>query len=203
MGLTPEGMLARVATILPHLTRLPLDDMRGQAVVVASPDVVAEALRALRDDAQLQMDFLADLTAVDYLGRTPRYEVVYQLQSITRHHRLRVKTCLDEPEPVVPTASGLWKSAQWAEREVFDMFGIAFAGHPDLRRILMYPEFQGHPLLKDYPVQKTQPLVEYRTEQEAGVPLDKLAPFRDDEGLAFGRMDFAGRTRAREDEDVS
>ena len=155
-------MLARVATILPHLTRLPLDEMRGQAVIVAAPDVVVEALRTVRDDAELQMDCLIDLTAVDYLGRSPRYEVVYQLQSITRHHRLRVKTCLDEPEPVVPTASGLWKSAQWAEREVFDMFGIHFAGHPDLRRILMYPEFQGHPLRKDYPLNQRWPLVPER-----------------------------------------
>ena len=160
--MTPEALLARVATILPHATQLALEEMRGQAVVVVQPDLVAEALRTLRDDPELRMDVLSDLTAVDYFGRTPRYEVVYQLRSITQHHRLRVKTPIDGPEPVVPTATGLWKSAQWAERECFDMFGIRFAGHPDLRRILMYPEFQGHPLRKDYPLNQRWELVPER-----------------------------------------
>jgi NADH-quinone oxidoreductase subunit C len=162
VGLTPEAVLARVETILPRLTRLPLDETRGQAVVLAAPEVVVDALRALRDDAELRMDLLADLTAVDYLGRAPRFEIVYQLQSVTHHHRLRVKSPVDGPEPVVPTASGIWKSALWAEREVFDMFGIGFAGHPDLRRILMYPEFQGHPLRKDYPLNQRWALVPER-----------------------------------------
>ncbi len=76
--------------------------------------------------------------------------------------------------------------ADWFEREACDMMGVRFRGHPDLRRILMYPEFEGHPLLKGYPAQHTQPLVPYRTEEEA-LPLGKLAPFRDDEGMSFGR----------------
>jgi len=160
--LTPEALLARVATLLPRLARLPLEDMRGQAVVVAAPDGAIDALRTLRDDAELRFELLADLTAVDYLGRSPRYEVVYQLQSLALHHRLRVKVPVDGDDPVVPTASGLWKSALWAEREVFDMFGIRFVGHPDLRRILMYPEFQGHPLRKDYPLNQRWPLVPER-----------------------------------------
>jgi NADH-quinone oxidoreductase subunit C len=162
VGLTPEAVLARVATILPALTRLPLDGMRGQAVVTAVPDGLPDALRTLRDDPELAFDLLADLTAVDYLGRSPRFEVVYQLQSIAKHHRLRVKVPVEGPEPVVPTASGVWKSALWAEREAFDMFGIRFAGHPDLRRILMYPEFQGHPLRKDYPLNQRWALVPER-----------------------------------------
>jgi NADH-quinone oxidoreductase subunit C len=162
VGLTPEAVLARVATILPDLTRLPLDGMRGQAVATGTPGVLPEALRVLRDDPELRFDLLADLTAVDYLGRSPRFEVVYQLQSIAQHHRLRLKILVDDPEPVVPTASGVWKSALWAEREAFDMFGIRFAGHPDLRRILMYPEFQGHPLRKDYPLNKRWALVPER-----------------------------------------
>jgi NADH-quinone oxidoreductase subunit C len=162
VGLTPEAVLARVETILPELTRLPLDAMRGQAVVTAPPSALPDALRVLRDDAELRFDLLADLTAVDYLGRAPRFEVVYQLQSVVLHHRLRVKTSVDGPEPVVPSASGVWKSALWAEREAFDMFGIRFAGHPDLRRILMYPEFQGHPLRKDYPLNQRWALVPER-----------------------------------------
>jgi NADH-quinone oxidoreductase subunit C len=136
--------------------------MRGQAVVVATPEGVVEALRTLRDDPELAFDLLADLTAVDYLGRSPRFEVVYQLQSTAKHHRLRVKVPIDGPEPVVPSATAIWKSARWAERETFDMFGIRFDGHPDLRRILMYPEFQGHPLRKDYPLNQRWSLVPER-----------------------------------------
>jgi NADH-quinone oxidoreductase subunit C len=162
VGLTPEALLARVATILPRLTRLPLEDMRGQGVVVAPLDGLGDALRTLRDDPELRFDLLADLSAVDYLGRTPRFEVVYQLKSIPQTHRLRVKVPVDGDAPAVPTASGVWKSALWAEREVFDMFGIRFAGHPDLRRILMYPEFQGHPLRKDYPLNQRWSIVPER-----------------------------------------
>ena len=162
MGLTPDAVLARVATILPQAERLPLDEMRGQAVVVVVTDAVAATLQSLRDDPELAFDFLVDLSAVDYLGKTPRFEVVYHLQSTERCHRLRVKAPVDGPDPVVPTVSSLWKSALWAEREVWDMFGIRFAGHPDLRRILMYPEFEGHPLRKDYPLNKRWALVPER-----------------------------------------
>jgi NADH-quinone oxidoreductase subunit C len=162
VGLTPEGVLARVATVLPAITRLALAETRGQAVVVAAPDAAADALRTLRDDPELRFDFLADLTAVDYLGRTPRFEVVYQLVSLSQHHRLRVKVPVDGDAPAVPTASGLWKSALWAEREAWDMFGIGFTGHPDLRRILMYPEFDGHALRKDYPLDRRVALVPER-----------------------------------------
>jgi NADH-quinone oxidoreductase subunit C len=162
VGLTPDAVLARVATILPELTRLSLDETRGQAVAVATPGNVGAALRALHADPELRFDFLVDLTAVDYLGRTPRFEVVYQLQSVALHHRLRVKLPVDGSDPVVPTATGLWKSALWAEREAFDMFGIRFEGHPDLRRILMYPEFEGHPLRKDYPLNQRWSLVPER-----------------------------------------
>ena len=162
MGLTPEALLARVATVLPRLARLSLDETRGQAVVVATAADVIEALRTLRDDPELRFDLLADVTAVDYLGRSPRFEVVYQLASIALHHRLRVKLPVDGDAPVVPSASALWKSALWGEREAFDMFGIRFEGHPDLRRILMYPEFQGHPLRKDYPLNQRWSLVPER-----------------------------------------
>ncbi len=162
MGLTPEAVLARVATVLPEVTRLPLDTMCGQAVVVGTPAMLPDALGVLRDDAELRFDLLADVTAVDYLGRTPRFEVVYILRSTVSHHRLRVKVPVDGPDPVVPTATGVWKSALWGERETFDMFGIRFAGHPDLRRILMYPEFEGHPLRKDYPLNQRWSLVPER-----------------------------------------
>ena len=162
MGLTPEAVLARVATILPDASRLPLTATREQAVVVVPVDRAIASLRTLRDDAELRFDVLADLTAVDYLGRTPRFEVVYQLNSLACRHRLRVKVPVDASAPAVGTATGLWKSALWAEREVWDMFGIRFTGHPDLRRILLYPEFDGHPLRKDYPLNRRWPLVPER-----------------------------------------
>jgi NADH/F420H2 dehydrogenase subunit C len=130
--------------------------------VTAAADVAIDALKTLRDDPELRFDLLADLTAVDYFGRAPRWEVVYQLRSIQHGHRLRVKVPVDGDDPVVPTATGVWKSANWAEREAYDMFGIRFAGHPDLRRILMYPEFQGHPLRKDYPLNQRWSLVPER-----------------------------------------
>jgi NADH-quinone oxidoreductase subunit C len=87
----------------------------------------------------------------------------------------------------IDTVADLWIGSNWFERETYDLMGISFKGHPDLRRILMYPEFEGHPLRKDYPANKTQPLVPYRTEAEAGLPLEKLAPFGFDEGMPFGR----------------
>jgi NADH-quinone oxidoreductase subunit C len=105
-----------------------------------------------------------DLTAVDYLkypGREdgPRFEVVYHLFSVGHNHRLRIKVRVDEDDAQVPTAVDLWPIANWLEREVWDMFGVRFAGHPDPRRLLMYEEFVGHALRKDYPINRRQPLI--------------------------------------------
>jgi NADH-quinone oxidoreductase subunit C len=158
---TPE-LLACVTGLLPDATPVPADDTRGDAAIVVPRERLAEILAQLRDHPELHFEMLTDVTAVDYLGRTPRFEVVYQLYSVTRNHRLRVKATVPEADPVVPTASALWKSALLAEREVWDLFGIRFTGHPDLRRILMYPEFVGHPLRKDYPLNARQPLVPER-----------------------------------------
>ena len=117
-----------------------------------------------QDDAELRFDMLSDLTAVDYLkfpGREdgPRFEVVYHLYSLPHNHRVRLKVRLDEDDPVVTSAVSVWPIADWLEREVWDMFGVRFAGHPDLRRLLMYEEFVGHPLRKDYPINRRQPLI--------------------------------------------
>jgi NADH-quinone oxidoreductase subunit C len=134
----------------------------GDATVVVDRAHALDVFRTLRDDPALAFNLLADLTAVDYLGRTPRFEVVYHLYALALGHRLRVKIPVGEDDPRVPSLTGLWKGANWLEREVWDMFGIRFDGHPDLRRILMYPEFEGHPLRKDYPVAKRQPLTSER-----------------------------------------
>jgi NADH-quinone oxidoreductase subunit C len=132
--------------------------------VVVRRDALVDLLRHCRDAEPLAFDMLADLTAVDYLkfpGREdgPRFEVVYHLYSVGHNHRLRVKVRVDEDDAVVPTVVGLWPIADWLEREVWDMFGIRFAGHPDLRRLLLYEQFVGHPLRKDYPINRRQPLI--------------------------------------------
>jgi NADH-quinone oxidoreductase subunit C len=162
----------------------------GDETAVVRADRWREVCEWLKTDPAMSFDNLVDLCGVDYPDRLPRFEVVLHLYSIEKRHRLRLKARVGDAEgegAEVDSVIGLWAGADWFEREAWDMFGVKFRGHPDLRRILMYPEFEGHPLRKDYPAQRTQPLVEYRTEEEAGLPLGKLAPFRDDEGMAFGR----------------
>ena len=139
-------------------------DHRGDHTAVVDRGRVREALAFCRDSVPLGFDVLMDLTAVDYSrfpGREdgPRFEVVYHLYSIAHNHRVRLKVRVDEDDPVVATAVPLWPIADWFEREVWDMFGIRFDGHPDLRRLLMYEEFVGHPLRKDYPINRRQPLI--------------------------------------------
>jgi NADH-quinone oxidoreductase subunit C len=139
-------------------------EYRGDTTAVVERRVVTDVLRACREEPALGFDVLMDLTAVDYSkypGREdgPRFEVVYHLYSIAHNHRLRVKVRVDEDDAVVPTAVPLWPIANWFEREVWDMFGIRFADHPDLRRLLMYEQFVGHPLRKDYPINRRQPLI--------------------------------------------
>ena len=160
----------------------------GDDTAIVDPKSWKAICRFLRDDPQMSFDMFVDLCGVDYPSRTPRIEVVLHLYSIARRHRVRLKTRIGDEDMVaceVDTISDLWPGASWFERETYDLVGVTFKGHPDLRRILMYPEFEGHPLLKDYPADRTQPLVPYRTESEAGLPLEKLAPFGHDEGMPF------------------
>ena len=129
-------------------------------------------------------------------GRAPRIEVVIHLYSIQKCHRVRLKTRVGETvdeelvNAEVDTVTSVWSGANWFERETFDMFGVKFKRHPDLRRILMYPEFEGHPLLKDYPAERTQPLIPYREHGEDGKSIEKQAPFGPDEGMSFGRKHY-------------
>ncbi|MBI3941158.1 MAG: NADH-quinone oxidoreductase subunit C [Acidobacteria bacterium] len=131
----------------------------GDDFAVVHKDRIVEVSQALRDDPDLRYNFLIDVTAVDYPQRRPRFEVVYHFFSLPLRHRVRLKAPVDGSDPEVPSLVPLWKGADWFEREVWDMFGIRFAGHPDLRRILMYDGFEGHPLRKDYPVNRRQPRV--------------------------------------------
>ncbi len=140
----------------------------GDHTAVVDRAAIRQALEFCKTDPELSFDMLTDLTAVDYLkfpGREdrPRFEVVYHLYSLRHNHRVRLKVRVEEDDAVVPTAVALWPIANWFEREVWDMFGIRFDGHPDLRRLLMYEEFAGHPLRKDYPIDKRQPLIGPKT----------------------------------------
>jgi NADH-quinone oxidoreductase subunit C len=134
-------------------------DALGENSIVIDRDKASEIFRALHDDGEFAFEFLIDVTGVDWPERRPRFDVVYQLKSMTKNERLRVKIKVNADDAWVPSAYPVWKSADWLERECFDMFGVEFRGHPDLRRILLYDSFIGHPLRKDYPFQKRQPLV--------------------------------------------
>jgi NADH-quinone oxidoreductase subunit C len=141
-------------------------EYRGDATAVVTADQYHEIARFLRDDSECAFDFLADLTAVDRLKlkQKPRFEVVVHLYSRARNTRFRLKTRPEpDTEPTVDSLVDLYPAANWPEREVYDMFGIHFRAHPNLTRILMYEEFVGHPLRKDYPVNKRQPLVVERS----------------------------------------
>ena len=123
----------------------------GELVLETGRGELLAVLKFLRDDSSCLFKMLADITAVDYPERGERFEVVYNLLSLTHNQRIRVKVAAGESDPV-PSAVALFSSAGWFEREVWDMFGIAFAGHPDLRRMLTDYGFEGHPLRKDFPL---------------------------------------------------
>jgi NADH-quinone oxidoreductase subunit C len=168
----------------------------GDDTAVVAPSAWLEVMTFLKNDPACSFEMLTDLTAVDYPERLPRFEVVAHLYSLTKGHRVRVKARVGDEEgdgAEVGSLTTLWTTANWLERECFDMFGVNFSGHGDLRRILMYPEFHGHPLRKDYPAEKAQPLVAYRTSEEAGVDVEKQAPFGAQEGMSFARNDWTKR----------
>lgn len=172
----------------------------GDDTAVVEPGIWRDVCLFLRDDPDLDFNLPIDLCGVDYpiseaaaRRRTlpGRMEVVLHLYSIGRRHRVRLKTRVGDEAmegAELDSLTSIWPGLDWLEREVFDMSGVRFRGHPDLRRILMYPEFEGHPLQRTYPAAKTQPLVPYRTEASAGMPVDKLEPFGAHEGMPFGRQ---------------
>jgi NADH-quinone oxidoreductase subunit C len=128
----------------------------GQTGVKLKPERIRDICRFLHDEPSLRMDHLADLTAVDYSaypGDTGlRFEVVYNLISTAFRHRIRLKVRVPEDQPRVDTVTEIWQTANWHERETYDLMGIIFNGHPDLRRILLSEDWVGHPLRKEYPL---------------------------------------------------
>jgi len=137
-------------------------EAHGEIILTVARDSVVDALRILRDEHEYQQ--LMEVAGADYPDRDERFEVVYMLLSLTKNHRLLVKTSTDEVKPV-PTVTGLWPVAGWLEREVFDMYGVIFAGNSDLRRILTDYGFEGHPFRKDFPLTGYQEL-RYSTEEQ-------------------------------------
>lgn len=131
-----------------------VNSFREQVYVTVRKDRIVEVLRFLKEDERFLYDYLADVTAVDYLRvpRRERFEVVYQLYSHKYNRRFRIKALVPEQDPTVDSVVPLYRTANWLEREVYDMFGITFKGHPNLVRILMPDYYHGHPLRKDYPL---------------------------------------------------
>jgi NADH-quinone oxidoreductase subunit C len=123
----------------------------GELTVVARADAIQKVMTFLRDDSNCQFKIMVDVTAVDFPERAQRFEVVYHLLSVQQNQRIRVKITTDEMTPV-PSVTSLFPTANWFEREVWDMFGVMFSGHPDLRRILTDYGFEGHPLRKEFPL---------------------------------------------------
>jgi NADH-quinone oxidoreductase subunit C len=133
-----------------------ISEFRGETSLFLAPEKLSEAAQLLKDE--FSFDFLSSLTASDYWPQLePRFHVIYQLYSNTHHARLCLRVPVNDQDPVVPTVETVWRVANWHEREVFDMFGIRFAGHSDLRRLLMPYDWEGHPLRKDYPLGYEEP----------------------------------------------
>ena len=131
----------------------------GDDTALVRRERIVEICTFLRDDPGLRFDFAMDLTGVDYLGEEPRFEVVYHLYSLEKKHRVRIKTRVPEEDPAIDSVIPVWAGMDWYEREAYDMYGIVFRNHPNLKRILMYESFVGHPLRKDYPKAKRQPTI--------------------------------------------
>jgi len=126
---------------------------RDEMTIYVDRANIREACTLLRDDTECAFNFLSDVTCVDWYPAEPRFEVVYHLLSIPNKERVRLKVRLDSASPAVESLTPIWPAANYFEREIFDLFGIRFTGHPYLRRILMPEEWEGHPLRKDYPVE--------------------------------------------------
>jgi NADH-quinone oxidoreductase subunit C len=144
----------KIAAIQSRFPNAKVSEFRGQSRVIVANDSLYDFLSFLRDEQGF--DFLSDITCVDYLNyrdATDRFGLVYMVVSTFTNDRITVRTFLNEPDLVVPSVVLLWEGANWLEREVWDMFGITFDGHPDHRRILLPEEFSAFPLRKDYPLQ--------------------------------------------------
>ncbi len=157
-----KAVIAALVERFPGVVTDAYEGVGGDDCAFVQKDRIEEVCRFLKTDPKLEFNFAPYITAVDYLGQEPRFEVVYNLYSTRTNARVRLRVKVPEGDCQVPTVTGVWTGADWFERYCFDMYGISFSGHPDLRRLLMYDEFVGHPLRKDYPLKGRQPLVAER-----------------------------------------
>jgi NADH-quinone oxidoreductase subunit C len=175
-----SSLVALLQQDVPRAVFEPAPTVDLQPTIYAPGEHLPALARALRSRPELAFTLLAELTAVDYYPREPRYELVYVLVSIEHRQRLRLKVRLDGDQPRIGTVSDVWPAANWLEREVWDMFGIVFDGHPDPRRLLMPEDWEGFPLRKDYPVQiqmkpaASEPLQVTEEEFRANLQRDRL-----------------------------
>lgn len=129
-----------------------IQEFRGEITVIVVADSIAEVCGYCRDTKGLEYNFLSDVAGVDYYPQEPRFAVSYHLYSMAHNRSLRLKVYLSGDDPELPSVTGVFPAANWSEREIYDLFGVVFTGHPDLRRILMPDGWDGHPLRKDYPL---------------------------------------------------
>ncbi len=162
--MTPEKLERMEQLVAAGFPDLPRERLGDALIVRVTPAQLVDTLTRLRDDAELNFTQMIDLAGVHYPEREQPLEVVYQLLSVHKNHRLRVKMAVKEGE-AVPSVTGVWSCADWYEREAYEMFGILFSGHPDLRRLLTDYDFDGHPLRKDFPVEG---LTEVRYDEAQG-----------------------------------
>lgn len=127
-------------------------EFRNELTVVVSKEMIVDVCRFLKEEPELRFDFLADLCGIDMYTPMKRFGVIYNLYSLTNKHRIRLKTFVEEEDPKLATVTGVWGTANWHERETYDMFGIVFEGHPDLRRVYMPEDYEYFPLRKDFPL---------------------------------------------------
>ena len=148
----PLEIAERIREVFPEEV-LAVSEFRGQVSVTLRKTRIRDVSRYLHDDPELYFDYLIDVCGVDYLGKKEkRFEVVYHLYSIKHRRMIRLKAEVGEEDLTIDSVTSVWIGANWHERETFDLFGITFSGHPDLRRILMPEDWEGHPLRKDYPL---------------------------------------------------
>lgn len=173
---TSQRLLELLTTKLGSQIREAKIDL-GDVVIRIPRQGMVDLFRLLKMDAELLFDLLLDVTVVDWMDKAEeRFEVVYHLLSLKHLFRLRIKIWTAESKPEVDSLTSLWSAANFLEREAWDMYGVNFAGHPDQRRILMYDEFVGHPLRKDYPVQAKQPRIPLRSPEVRNTAVDMERP---------------------------
>lgn len=159
-----DKKLEKIIKVLQKDFDASFEEFRGEAQVFVKPEQIVDAITLLRDTHEFEL--LSAQTAVDYWPQEdPRFHIIYQMNSVTENLSIQVRVPVAATNPVVPTVSGLFASANWRERELWDMFGIQFEGHSDLRRILMPPEWEGHPLRKDYPLGYEEPQFTFNFEE--------------------------------------